>query len=316
MMSYRIDRREFMKLGTLAGVGATMPAWARLAAAEALSGGLSDAALQPKFVNPVPNALAPSFLHRRDPTGRFNATMTEGSQLTGLVDRRGRLLRTTIFGYKDIGQKPSWPGRTIQVRRDQEQTVVRWQNDLPSHHILPVDTNLHWCFSLHGGSSRNGVDYRQYSVESVGVPSITHLHGGHTDFQFDGNPEFFYTPGAQVVGPQWDFVEGGFTQDFRYDNDVPAGSLWYHDHALGLTRLNVYAGLAGFYFVRDDQDTGESDNPLGLPAYPYEMALAIQDRMFTDRGALFYPAFPGDPFYQDFITGEGAVLPPDLFPGG
>ncbi len=58
------------------------------------------------------------------------------------------------------------------------------------------------------------------------------------------------------------------------------------------------------------------DNPLGLPAFPYELAYAIQDRMFTDKGALFYPAFPGDPFYDDFITGEGAVLPPELFPGG
>ncbi|MDH3318035.1 MAG: multicopper oxidase domain-containing protein, partial [Gammaproteobacteria bacterium] len=90
----------------------------------------------------------------------------------------------------------------------------------------------------------------------------------------------------------------------------------YHDHALGITRLNVYAGLAGFYFVRDEFDTGMPGNPLGLPAFPYELAYAIQDRMFRDTGELFYPAFPGDPFYDDFITGEGAVLPPDLFPGG
>jgi spore coat protein A, manganese oxidase len=119
-----------------------------------------------------------------------------------------------------------------------------------------------------------------------------------------------------VKGPQWDAVPGGFTNTFRYNNAVPAGNLWYHDHALGITRLNVYAGLAGFYFVRDEADTGLAGNPLGLPAFPYELAYAIQDRMFTDRGALFYPAFPGDPFYADFITGEGAVLPPELFPGG
>jgi FtsP/CotA-like multicopper oxidase with cupredoxin domain len=148
------------------------------------------------------------------------------------------------------------------------------------------------------------------------VPIITHLHGGHSDFQFDGNPEFFYNPDETVVGPQWANVPGGFTTKFRYDNDVPAGNLWYHDHALGITRLNVYAGLAGFYFVRDEFDTGQPDNPLGLPAWPYEKAYAIQDRMFRDTGELFYSAFPGDPFYDDFITGEGAILPPDLFPGG
>ena len=109
-------------------------------------------------------------------------------------------------------------------------------------------------------------------------------------------------------------MPGGFTNTFRYNNDVQPGNLWYHDHALGLTRLNVYAGLAGFYFTRDENDTGLPDNPLGLPAFPYELAYAIQDRMFTDKGALFYSAYPGDPFYDDFITGEEAELPEELFP--
>ena len=74
--------------------------------------------------------------------------------------------------------------------------------------------------------------------------------------------------------------------------------------------------MAGFYFVRDAFDTGLAGNPLGLPAWPYEKAYAIQDRMFLDTGELFFPAYPGDPYYADFITGEGAVLPPDLFPNG
>jgi FtsP/CotA-like multicopper oxidase with cupredoxin domain len=196
-----------------------------------------------------------------------------------------------------------------------DETVVRWVNELPAReHLLPVDTNLHWAYSLHGDSSANDVDYRQFSIKRNGVPIITHLHGGNSDFQFDGNPEFFYSPHGKITGPQWDFVPGGFTNTFRYNNNVPAGNLWYHDHALGITRLNVYAGLAGFYFVRDKFDTGMGDN--NLPAFPYELAYAIQDRMFTDKGALFYPAFPGDPFYEGFITDEGAVLPPELFPGG
>jgi FtsP/CotA-like multicopper oxidase with cupredoxin domain len=72
--------------------------------------------------------------------------------------------------------------------------------------------------------------------------------------------------------------------------------------------------MAGFYFVRDDVDTGQPDNPLGLPAWPYEKAYAIQDRMFRDTGELFYPAFPGDPAYDDFITGEGVTLGPPEFP--
>jgi FtsP/CotA-like multicopper oxidase with cupredoxin domain len=70
--------------------------------------------------------------------------------------------------------------------------------------------------------------------------------------------------------------------------------------------------MAGFYIIRDNDDTGQFGNPLNLPAFPYEAAFAIQDRMFKATGELFYPAFPGDPYYEGFITDEGAdVCPPD-----
>jgi spore coat protein A len=326
-----ISRRDFIR-ATGAGVGLYALGggrWlidGRISAAP-LIGGLSDPALQPKFVEPAPNALDPGFLFKDlnengGPVQRpnFSLRARETVQSTGLIDpRSGRRLKTKVWGYG--ADTVSWPGQTFQVTSTSaggaERTVVRWENELQGRsHLLPVDTNVHWAYSLHGMSSANGVDYRQYSIQRNGVPIITHLHGGHTDFQFDGNPEYFYSPDGAVRGPQWDFVPGGFTNTFEYDNDVPAGNLWYHDHALGITRLNVYAGLAGFYFVRDERDTGTPDNPLGLPAYPYELAYAIQDRMFTDKGALFYPAFPGDPMYADFITDTDATLPPDLFPGG
>ena len=91
---------------------------------------------------------------------------------------------------------------------------------------------------------------------------IPHLHGKDSAFEFDGNPEFFFTP-TGVLGPQW-FENGlnGFEDPFVYDDNVPAGTLWYHDHALGITRLNVYAGLAGFYIVRDKDDPGNNPRVL------------------------------------------------------
>lgn len=67
-------------------------------------------------------------------------------------------------------------------------------------------------------------------------------------------------------------------------NDQPASTLWYHDHSLGVTRLNVYAGLAGFYLLRD-----ESEPELDLPGGEYEIPLVLQDRTFNDDGSLFYP---------------------------
>jgi FtsP/CotA-like multicopper oxidase with cupredoxin domain len=318
-----------LKAGLISGAGMMMPLrfWPRKAFGVPAAGGLSDPALQLKFVELAPNALDPGFLFKDlnqngEPVQKpnFSLRVRETVQETGLINpANGRRLKTNVWGYG--ADTVSWPGQTFQVMSTSaggaDETIVRWENELQGKkHLLPVDTNLHWAYSLHGASSRNGVDYRQFSIKKNGVPIITHLHGGNSDFQFDGNPEFFYSPDGNVKGPQWDFVPGGFTNTFSYNNAVPAGNLWYHDHALGITRLNVYAGLAGFYFIRDEFDTGLPDNPLGLPAFPYELAYAIQDRMFTDKGALFYPAFPGDPFYDDFITGEGAILPPDLFPGG
>lgn len=197
-------------------------------------------------------------------------------------------MTTEVWGYG--ANTVSWPGQTMQVMSSlgaaggSDETVVQWRNELGRSHLLPVDTNLHWAYSLPG--------YEQHSIERDGVPIITHLHGGNTDFQFDGNPEFFYSRNGRVTGPQWEFVDGGFTDTFRYNNAVPAGKLWYHDHALGITRLNAYAGLAGFYFIRDEFDTGLPDNPLALPAFPYELAYAIQDRMSTNDGALFLPGVP------------------------
>ncbi len=89
--------------------------------------------------------------------------------------------------------------------------------------------------------------------------------------------------------------------------------MWYHDHALGITRLNVYAGLAGFYLLRDDNEEKLISQNV-LPGGDYEIEIVIQDRMFNQNGELFWPAYPGDPAYDDFITGEGAVLPFEDFP--
>jgi FtsP/CotA-like multicopper oxidase with cupredoxin domain len=312
-----ISRRQFLKLSAAASAGLAVPLapslsgsnplGVRRAFAAAAIPGLSDPALQPKFTNLVPDAMAPGFKFKGN-KGKYRVAIAPSITMTGLVGPDGTTpVPTPIFGYGQKGQY-TWPGKTFEVRSG-EPVEVKWENKLIdpltgafSPHPLPVDTSLHWAYSLPG--------YEQYTIGNAGVPIVSHLHGGHTESPFDGNPEFFFSPGFGVRGPQW--VE----KKYIYHNDQAAGNLWYHDHALGITRLNVYAGLAGFYFVRDDFDTGKPDNPLGLPAWPYEKAYAIQDRMFRDNGELFYPAFPGDPFYDDFITGEGALLPSDIFPGG
>ncbi len=306
-------RREFLKISAASAASAAMfavPGFAvrgdRYAAAHAgkmyaaLAAGLSDPSLQPKFASIAPNALDPGFKFE-SPNNKYSIAVRQRTQMTGLVDANGNPLPTTVWGYGEPRRDgATWPGRTFEVQSGQP-IEVKWMNKLDGlPHLLPVDTSLHWCYSLPG--------YEQFTINANGVPTVPHLHGGHSDSIYDGNPEFFFSPGWEVRGPQW--VEKTYT----YANDQPAGNLWYHDHALGITRLNVWAGLAGFYFIRDAQDTGLPDNPLGLPAFPYELAYAIQDRMFRDTGEFFYSAYPGDPFYDDFITDGGVVLPPESSP--
>jgi FtsP/CotA-like multicopper oxidase with cupredoxin domain len=322
---FKMTRRQVLKAGMIGGAGLMLPWKFKLPRAFAATQGpgLSDPAMQPKFAATVPNALDPGFIYDTS-KGKIKVAVGQTVQQTGLVDGMGNPLSTTVWGYGDKGFY-TWPGRTFQVK-SYEPLEVKWENRLGglqsiltgkdnSTVEIPTggffgdytgrsvyDTSLHWAYSLAG--------YEKYSLENDGVPIVAHVHGGHTDFQYDGNPEFFFSPGFTVRGTQW------VDKKFLYDNNQPAGTVWYHDHALGITRLNVYAGMAGFYIIRDDDDTGLQGNTLSLPAYPYEAAFAIQDKMFKDNGELFYPAFPGDPFYEGFITDEDAFLPSDIFPGG
>jgi spore coat protein A len=130
-----------------------------------------------------------------------------------------------------------------------------------------------------------------------------HLHGGHTASGSDGLPDAWFVQNNAETGP-------GFTDKvYTYANDQDAATLWYHDHALGVTRLNVYAGLAGFYLLRDATENALVEAGV-LPGGPYEIEMAIQDRAFTSDGKLYYPAFADDPIPGTSDTVADS-LPPD-----
>jgi spore coat protein A len=252
---------------------------------------LLDVRRQRQFVYRLPRPVRaiprPGTQHYEIAVRQFRASL-------GLVDPiTGRPLETTLWGYDG-----RYPGPSLEARSG-EPVTVRWTNALaaegrPLPHLLPVDRSIHIAHTAHGAAS--------------GVPIVTHLHGGHTEAASDGDPEAWFTPGFAERGP-------AFRQEvYRYDNDQEAGTLWYHDHALGLTRLNVGAGLAGFYFLRDD-----NEDRLGLPSGPYEIPLLIQDRSFTARGELFvvsHPAHPGapDPSIQPEEFGAAILVNGMLWP--
>ncbi len=159
-----------------------------------------------------------------------------------------------MWGYNGM-----WPGPTFEVRKGQP-LWVKWRNQLPTKHFLPLD------YSIHGA----GQDVPQ-------VRTVTHVHGARVMPESDGYPDAWVTSNGRR-GP----VRAA--DPCHYPNEQSATTLWYHDHALGITRLNVYAGLAGFYLIRDPEEEG-----LNLPSGAYEMPLMIQDRSFKADGSLLYP---------------------------
>jgi spore coat protein A len=250
---------------------------------------LLDPVQHPKFEIALPNPI------KIDATngGLFEMEMAQGEQWLGLRDANGLPLPTTVWGYGLPGSA-TYPGPTIEARHGVA-VDVRWLNNLPSEHLLPVDTTIHRAHPQLGG-----------------VPAVVHLHGGHSEAASDGHPEAWFTPGFLETGP--DFVK----EIYHYDNDNEAATLWYHDHALGITRLNVYAGLAGFYFVRDANEQALREAGV-LPDVAFEREIVFQDRMFAADGQLYFPSEPeesGQPevsvlpeFFGDFIVVNGVVWP-------
>lgn len=296
-----MKRRKFLKYSASFGLTAVSSGLIRglgvpSAWAVTIAPSLSDPAIQSLFTEPVTSALSPDYKFIKTQVGdlsKYSIGVSQIVQETGLVNSQGQRLSTTAWGYGASGQAASWPGRTIEVNTN-EPVQVKWQNQLSQNgaalpHLLPVDDTIHWCYGLPG--------YEAVNIANDGVPIVTHVHGAHVDSDSDGNPEYFFGVTTQSRGPRWT------NENYFYDNSQPAGALWYHDHALGITRLNVYAGLAGFYIIRDEIDTGNVDNPNALPAGNYEHAYVVQDRMFRDNGELFFPAFSGDPEYDEFISG-------------
>src|ERR671910_3549814 len=238
----------------------------------------------------VPAATAPRFtkLPRFTVPLPIPATATPASANTYHITQRQtqqtlhpRLDQTTVWGYDDGTLGPLYPGPTIEVQKGTPTTVM-FENQLPTSHLLPLDTRI-------------------VPGEDATVRALTHLHGGFVSGADDGNP--YETEFAEEY-------RRGETQTVTYPNDQPATTLWYHDHAVSITRLNVYPGLAAYYLIRDGDDTGAEPNPIGIPGGEYEIPIVIQDRSFYRDGELFYPGPEWEPeFFGDTAVVNGAPFP-------
>jgi FtsP/CotA-like multicopper oxidase with cupredoxin domain len=243
---------------------------------------------------------------------------------------------TTVWSYGSLaaqgtvaeGGSFNYPAFTIEAKH-QQPVRVKWINDLVDAngnflpHLLPVDQTLHWanpvgnCMDGTTGTDCRGTNPAPYTGP---VPMISHVHGADTYEWSDGYPEAWYLPAANNIPDEIQFTSGSFYDTFlnesplggdwepgsavfEYPNDMKATTLWYHDHSLGMTRVNVYAGPAGFWLLRGGPGDAVLTTkgkaavlPGPAPALGdapgmdyYEIPIVIQDRSFNDDGSLFYP---------------------------
>jgi FtsP/CotA-like multicopper oxidase with cupredoxin domain len=202
-----------------------------------------------------------------------------------------------------------WPAVTVETRRHVP-TVVKYVNQLPAFDpvhpgvsglvqgLLSGDQSVHWADPLNLGCFMKALDCTLPSNANDpcctpffgSPPAVVHLHGaeGHSDF--DGHPAAWFTADGRT-GAAFSSLyhtDPGSTI-YLYNNTQEPGTLWFHDHALGLTRTNVYSGLEAFYFIRDPWR-----EPRRLPEGPYEIEMVIQDRQFDVNGQLYFPDGSGD----------------------
>ncbi len=199
---------------------------------------------------------------------------------------------TTVWGYGGKVVNPatgatayyrSAPGPTFETVRGIPANVT-WKNKLvnaggaPLSHLFSNDPTLTWANPRATPTPSAPLSANDILRAQSPVPIVTHLHGGEVESASDGHPEAWFTPGNAQVGRS--FVKSTYT----YANSQASASLWYHDHTFGISRLNVYAGLAGMYVLRDPSDV----NADALPTGKYDVPLIIQDRDFLDDGSLSY----------------------------
>jgi spore coat protein A, manganese oxidase len=235
---------------------------------------------------------------------------------------------TFLWGYDINNAGPSWPARTIEAKQNIATTAIYTNSleDTVLQSLLTVDQTLHWADPLRTTARNNcvnGPPLAEACTEPFDgpIPAVVHLHGAEVLSQYDGHPDAWFTPEQEKTGRA--FV----TNRYTYVNQQEATTLWFHDHALGIVRENVYAGLAGFYLIRDNRDTGFANNPITLPSGDQEVELMIQDRQFDTNGQLYFPdsdnplnlnGAPGNPdkhpfwipeFFGDVIAVNGKSWP-------
>jgi len=191
----------------------------------------------------------------------------------------------TIWGFDD-GTGPRSPGPTYQAFYGKPQ-ITRNINSLPS--ITEV----------------NNTGFGMASVS-------THLHNAHNPSESDGNPCDFYTSG-RFCDQYYPNVLAGFNSTNEPNGDIneSLSTLWYHDHRVDFTSQNTYKGLAGFYCLFNQFDTGNEETGFRLPSFPeFDIPLLFADRTYDPHsGDLVFDLFNLDGILGDKFLVNGQIQP-------
>jgi spore coat protein A len=272
------NRRQVLKAGLISSASLLIPWFSRINFAFA-----GESPILEHFVDPLPK---PAFF-QPDPTRSAGTVKYFNVQMAQVKQKLHRdLPETTVWGYGDENGKASFPGPTFEAY-DGDNIVVNWINNLAKNpdapHYLDIDP---WALDHTDGGGIHGAENSRKTV--------VHLHGGHIPAAVDGDPYEKIYPGQSL--------------EYDYPINQQAATLWYHDHSLGNTRLNVYMGLAGFFLVRDQNEEDMISNGY-LPASAYEFPLVLQDRQVKANGKLGYDTKFDDMFLGDVLLVNGIIWP-------
>lgn len=301
-----------------------------------LQGTLLPGSAIPQFITPLPaidTIVAPG-----DAATETTIRMCEFKANVlppGFVPATGQYDGTWVWGYvagaacPDANSAPrnTYIGPIIVATRGTG-TTIRYVNELgqaSASNVLAwkfsTDQTLHWADPLHSGAARNAcardVVLGQSPAAPCGdnysgpIPAVVHLHGGEVPAEIDGNPEAWFTSDGAHHGHGYYNKDGVLSNEavYTYPNTQEAAPLWFHDHALGVTRLNVYAGLAGAYLLVEPDPAKQP--PANLPGPADIIPLVIQDRSFDVNGQLFLhntPINPEHPFWVPEFVGDVIVV--------
>jgi spore coat protein A len=267
----------------------------------------------PRFAHEltIPRTFAPTVITQNGQVIRHEYTVTI-AQTTAQLLPPG-FPTSTIMGYGGQVKIPgsnqtefvrSSPGPIFDNIRGIP-SLVRWRNGVTGNHFLPIDPTLHWAnpATIEAPVAPFTPFPPGYNLGQFPVGIVTHNHGLVVVPQNDGTAEEWFTAGPGELffrGPSF------ASRDYLKPNEQPGTQLFYHDHTMGMTRISLYAGLAGSaYYIRDpDEPLDQPNSP--LPKGQFEIPLVMFDRAFFTDGELNFPRTSTNIKNAYWQAGDGA----------